>query len=172
MESTVTAKSASKRERSRVDGFRLLKSNKVVFFPADKRQEITIGRTRQRDIRVRHPTVSKLHCTVDMTVDDRYIISNAGSKNGIKVAERGRSSKFRPVEWHILEVGNYIRLGDVTLVAVNANGECPITASSAAELADVAMEIYGSRRKLTQLFSLPRRLIERAIRAATEHDKK
>ena len=146
MSSTVTAYPDHLPSCYKVAGFRVLGRNKpgVFYIPMDQlaKRELTIGRTDNRDLRIRHRTVSRLHCVLARNVDGRLLMLDAGAKNQLELAENGTR---RPISWRIIEVGDHLQIGNVTLVALDADGRCPLRSWSGADLIRHAIALYGSK---------------------------
>lgn len=148
MSRTVTAYPPHLPECYKVAGFRVLGRRKpgVFYIPMDHlaHRELTIGSAEKRDLRIRHRTVSRKHCILTKNVDGQLLLLDAGSKNRVFLAEPGQHSEPRPVAWRIVEVGDHIRLGNVTLVAVDADGRCPLRIWNGPDLVRHAIKLYGS----------------------------
>lgn len=108
--------------------------------------QASIGRTRQRDIRIKDDTVSCMHAHIERERDGSYVIVDDRSKNGIYIRKRGSYSDPRPTHRERLIVGMYIDLGDATLVCVDAYGMSPITARRTSEFWRIGYMIYGTMR--------------------------
>lgn len=79
---------------------------------------LTIGRSPQNDVRLVAPTVSKLHATVRRAPDGRWMIRDAGSRNGttvgvVRVAPQGEVP---------LTPGSSVLFGDLTCLFLDARG--------------------------------------------------
>jgi len=74
-----------------------------------KQDEITIGRSDERSICLKDPTVSTLHCKV-IRKDGKFFISDAGSTNGTKV------NGTPLTEEHELQNGDIVRVGAFELL--------------------------------------------------------
>ena len=74
-----------------------------------KQDEITIGRSDERTICLKDPTVSTLHCKVTRS-GDKVIIADAGSTNGTKVNGNPLT------EEHELQNGDIARIGAFELL--------------------------------------------------------
>ncbi|MFH1807415.1 MAG: FHA domain-containing protein [Pseudomonadota bacterium] len=72
---------------------------------------ILIGRADSNDIRLPHPSVSKLHARIQRDPQDRYLLSDAASQNGTQVEGR-RLEADESVE---LTEGAWIRMGDLSM---------------------------------------------------------
>ncbi len=132
-----------------VGGLRRMGPGDLYLFPTMKpeRDMLTLGRAKGRDIRIQHPTVSELHAVVEKTRQGGFVLIDRDSTNGIEVARRGNYSSFRKVEYAYLELGNYIRLGGITLAVSDRAGNCAIWAATEDEFLRTAIEIYGSREE-------------------------
>lgn len=108
------------------------------------KRPLFIGRTRQCDFRIRHKSISRRHCTVNMSVDGRIFMVDDHSKNGLQVARRGHCGEYQALKWHVLEVGDLLRLGDIRLIVVDQRGNCPIQVNKCADLVRFALQIYGT----------------------------
>ena len=85
---------------ARADGFA-----KRVAIPMAKS---VIGRSRDADIVLQHPSISKAHAAIEPRGPGRFLITDLGSSNGIEVD----GIAMERVE---LTVGDRVRLGPVTL---------------------------------------------------------
>ena len=74
-----------------------------------KQDEITIGRSDERTICLKDPTVSTLHCKVTRN-GDKVMIADAGSTNGTKVNGNPLT------EEHELQNGDIVRIGAFELL--------------------------------------------------------
>ena len=75
-----------------------------------KQDEITIGRSDERTICLKDPTVSTLHCKITRTEDGKLIIADAGSTNGTKVNGTPLTAE------HILQNGDTVKIGAFELL--------------------------------------------------------
>jgi len=75
-----------------------------------KQDEITIGRSDERTICLKDPTVSTLHCKVTRTEDGKLIIADAGSTNGTKVNGAPLTAE------HELQNGDTVKIGAFELL--------------------------------------------------------
>jgi FHA domain len=66
------------------------------------------GRSPKNDVQIEHPTVSALHCEIELA-DDGVVVRDCGSTNGTYVAGRR-------VEESKLSAGQSLHLGDVELL--------------------------------------------------------
>ena len=148
MSRTVTAYPPHLPECYKVAGFRVLGSSKpgVFYIPMGHLayRELTIGSAGARDLRIRHRTVSRKHCVLTTNVDGQLMLLDTGSKNRVLLAEHGQYSELRPIAWRIVEVGDHFRIGNVTLVAVDADGRCPLRIWNGLDLVRHAIKLYGS----------------------------
>jgi len=78
----------------------------VQFFPLDK-EVITLGRSRECDIRLEDPNVSRRHCQV-RKMEGGYVLEDLQSKNGTYV-------NGSPVQRWVLSDGDLIILGEQKL---------------------------------------------------------
>ena len=139
----------SVRQPGQIAGLRMLKRNKRFVFDRLFRaaNPITVGRTRQSDMQLRHDTVSRRHCSIERSPDGEYIIVDRGSTNGIYVADCGAYGEYRRVTRCILKMGMHIRLGDVTITPVDAAGEAPVFVKRTSEFLLRIIRLYGSFRE-------------------------
>jgi hypothetical protein len=72
---------------------------------------ILIGRADSNDIRLPHPSVSKLHARIQLDSRGQFVLSDAGSQNGTELDGR-RLDARQSVE---LGDGAWIRTGDLTM---------------------------------------------------------
>jgi hypothetical protein len=129
-----------------VAGIRIMDSARILWFSEllKDTDRVSIGRTRQRDVRIFDRTVSREHCELVRDPDGTYHLIDRGSTNGLHVSPRGKYSRYRRVDRVRLEVGMHIDVGDVTVIPVDENGACPITVTRYSELLRLARAIYGS----------------------------
>ena len=73
-------------------------------------REITIGRSRQADLRLDDPSVSRVHATIRL-LDGCYILTDNGSRHGTMVNEK-------PVKSHRLDANDLIQVGIYRFVFV------------------------------------------------------
>ena len=73
--------------------------------------EITIGRSDDRTICLKDPTVSTLHCKVTRN-GDKYVIADAGSTNGTKVNGKPLAEEYELQNGDIVRVGAFELLYD------------------------------------------------------------
>jgi len=71
--------------------------------------EITIGRSDDRTISLKDPTVSTLHCKLTRN-GDKYVIADAGSTNGTKVNGNPLEGEYE------LQSGDTVRIGAFELL--------------------------------------------------------
>jgi len=145
-----------------IAGLRILGHDREIRFRDEfgkagrRKTRITIGRTRQRDIRLRDETsVSRLHAAITRLEDGRFMIEDAGSKNGVWIASRAGYSAYRKVEAEILEFGMIIRLGSVMLAPIDARGHCPMLAARLTEFLRNGDTVHGSRAEAARQIGLP-----------------
>lgn len=146
--------------RRAAGGLRVLGTRRLHLFAEIRYQRfpkthITVGRGAPRDIRIRHPAVSRHHCTI-LRTDDGYVLADRDSRNRVLVREPAQGGGFRCVFHVLLVVGMQIRLGPVTLLVTDARGMCPITADRGSEFCREAVAIYGSARAAARNTGLAR----------------
>lgn len=146
--------------RRAVGGLRVLGTRRLhllaeIRYQRFPKTHITVGRAAQRDIRIRHPAVSRHHCTI-MRTDDGYVLVDRDSRNRVQVREPAQGGGFRRVFHALLVVGMQIRLGPVTLLVTDARGRVPITAERGSEFCRQALAIYGSARAAARNTGLAR----------------
>jgi hypothetical protein len=134
-----------------VGGLRLVGQQRLYLFEAltdrGRKRELTIGRDEACDIWLSHPTVSALHGAILFARDSWepvFLLRDRASKNGIRVSIHGPRGPFLRIIDVRLRVGLHVRIGEVTLVAVDRQGACPIVATSEAEFLVQARALYGS----------------------------
>lgn len=143
------ASSRTSRPTERVVGLRVVGINTIHRFQEkmDTRAILLIGRTRQRDIRIHHSTVSRKHCSITIE-GGYYVMRDLDSENGIRVSDRLAGNYRRVVGGRlILEMGQFIRLGDAIVVPVNTDGRALIAALRLSEFLRAAIRVYGSMRE-------------------------
>lgn len=101
--------------RSDQDELRVLPIEKSSRNPYTDR--ISLGRARNCDIVIRHPSVSKLHAHIRVEGDGGYTIADVGSHNGTRVDDR----VLVPHTPEPLTIGSVISFG--TVVTQVLNGE-------------------------------------------------
>ena len=160
MTSTATAYLNSTRTPTNVAGFRVMQRKGWLRIPKDKlaRRRLIIGRTSKADFRIRHTTISRRHCSLAMGMNGRILIVDEQSKNGVEVARRGQCGTYQRVQWHVLEVGDVIRIGNIRMIAVDQDGKCPIQIYECADIVRFALQIYGSEKRVCDTIKVPRSL--------------
>jgi predicted component of type VI protein secretion system len=153
--------------RRAVGGLRVLGTRRLHLFAEIRyrrfpRIHITVGRAAQRDIRIRHPAVSRHHCTI-LRTDDGYVLADRDSRNHVQVREPGPGGAFRRVFHVLLVVGMQVRVGPVTLLVTDGQGRCPITAERGSEFCRQAVAIYGSARAAARNTGLARDVFGRLL---------
>ena len=155
MSSTDTHRSTPKTAIPRVAGLRIAGSQRTIaldeLFPAGGRH--AIGRTRQRAIRINDPSVSREHCHITRSARGHYTIHDCASKNGVWIARFAPYDNFVKVTRKRLTVGMHIKLGEVTLIAVDPEGRAPIAARRYSEFLRIAYRIYGSAARAARRLS-------------------
>jgi len=103
---------------SRHHGLFVLDGARVWHFPLPQGVSLTIGRSSECDIVIRHPSVSRRHAVLH--VDDRIVIEDLGSSNGTFVAGR----KIGQHRIAVIELGEPLGLGSLTgsIVEQRASG--------------------------------------------------
>lgn len=151
--------------RPPVAGFRILGQRGFVRFENMRRgdEPIVIGRDPECDIRIADSTVSRQHCEIVLTIDGTCMIQDKGSTNGIRVSEIGHDRGYRRVAWQVLEPGKFVQLGRVTLVMVDAEGQCPIAAIKHGEWLRLGFKVYTSERGVERHMAIKRRMLARAL---------
>ena len=132
-----------------VAGLRVLGHSPVHWLhdQLDKTGRLEIGRVRGRGIQLEDKSVSCCHAEIQRVEAGVYILRDLGSRNGVKVRERGHQGVWikQPKGTSvILQPGIHIKLGDVIVVPVDIEGRCPINARDHIEFARAAEETYGS----------------------------
>lgn len=121
-----------------------------------------IGRDPACDIWLADPAVSAVHCTI-VTTEGGLVLRDFASKNGTYVSTSGRRGRFARVSETPLSVGLHVRLGGVTLVAVDENGACPFMVWDSDDLMAQAHALYGSVRTAARLIGLAPGRIRRLL---------
>ena len=73
---------------------------------------ISVGRARNKDIVLRHQSVSKFHCWFEVDDAGAFYVTDAGSKNATKV----NTTILKPRERTRVEPGDVIRFGSVEAI--------------------------------------------------------
>lgn len=172
MTRTMTAHAGVEAQPPEVGGFRLLGQQRLFLFEVltdrGHKHELTIGRDDVCDIWLPYPTVSALHALIACSLDlgePVFMLCDRVSKNGIRVSIHGPHGPFRRILAVRLRVGLHVRIGEVTLVAVDRQGACPVVATSEAEFLSQARALYGSERTAARFLGVSiarvRRLLAR-----------
>jgi FHA domain len=170
MSRTITAHAGVKAQAPAVGGLRVLGQQRFFAFdvPTDggpgRRKALTIGRDEACDIWLSDPTVSGLHATITSRGTSRarsgdapepmFTLRDRGSKNGIRVSHRGPHGPFVRASEVRLAVGVHVRIGAVTLVAVDREGACPIVATNEQDFVAQARALYGSDQATARFLGL------------------
>jgi len=77
-----------------------------------------LGRAPENDFQIEHPTISATHCEVELA-GDQLIVRDCGSTNGTFI-------DGQPVQEAPLYAGQYLRLGEVELLAETAEAAVAI----------------------------------------------
>lgn len=129
-----------------VAGIRVMDRNSVYWLFERMRPDgrLTVGRTRQREIQVDDPSVSRRHCEIIHQGGGRFVLRALGSINPVAVSYRSGYDGWYEVDEVTLQPGLYIKLGEAVIIPVDPDGGCPITAMNDAELARKAEKVYGN----------------------------
>jgi two-component system, NtrC family, response regulator AtoC len=106
----------------------------AVVRPLDARGVVTVGRSREADVQVDHPSISRRHVAVH--VGDRLMVEDLGSSNGTRVG----GAQAPPKTTIPLEPGQIVELGVAVLVVqgapppVGASAESTSTSTPMARL--------------------------------------
>lgn len=95
---------------------------------------------------------------IAQSVDGRIYVVDDQSKNGPSVARREHCGEYHTLKWHQLEVGDILRLGDIKVIIVDKDGNCPIQVNQCADLVRFALQIYGSENRVCDCLKVPRTL--------------
>lgn len=160
--------------RREAGGLRILGTRKWHRFGALRykqfaKSHITVGRARQRDIRIRDPAVSRHHCTIVRMDDGSYVLTDCASRSGVLVREP--ESRQRRVYQVRLVVGMQVRLGPVTLLVTDAQGRCPMLIDRLSEFCRQAVAVYGSHRAAAHNTGTPRHILDRMVPRAQEDSR-
>ena len=68
---------------------------------------ITIGRTDQCDLQIAHPTISRLHATIEKRSNGKYVITDKGSMNGTFVNGHRVKGKAQVSEKDLIFIGRF-----------------------------------------------------------------
>jgi len=143
-----------------IAGLRMLDHNRVYLFENLFRGDarITIGKSRQRDIYLQDPSVNSKHALIGRLPGGKYTIYDwgGGDEPGIYVSPVGLYSKYEKVERYTLHFGAHLRLGDVVLTPVNAQGEAPFMVWDLKDFARNSKLLYGSFREAARHVGLNR----------------
>ncbi len=128
------------------------------------RHELTVGSDEACDIWLSHPTVSALHATIKQRAGSGhdptppgFTLRDCRSKNGVRVSTWGPDGPFVRVPMACLDVGLYVKLGAVVLVAADRAGVCPVVASNEADFIAEATALYGSEQAAARIIGHPAR---------------
>ena len=108
-----TTKESTRKRRSYnppVAGLRVLGQERTIWFRnllADT-DRVTIGRTRQRDLRLRDDTVSRDHCDLVRESDGSFHLIDRDSTNGLYVSRRGKYGRFPPTPPHQIQTSPHL----------------------------------------------------------------
>lgn len=153
----------------RVLGTRALHLFGAIRYKQFARSHITVGRARQRDIRIRDPSVSRHHCTIVRADDGGWALIDVGARAGVLVREPG--SRLKRVYQVRLAVGMHVRLGSTCLLVTDARGSCRFLVERLSELCRQAVVAYGSHRAAARATGTPRRLLDRMVAPAQEDSR-
>lgn len=78
---------------------------------------ITIGRSKENTITIRNVKASRLHAKIEQ-IGGTYQITDCGSGNGTRV-------NGEKIDFHLLEAGDEIKIGDATLTLKSIDEEAP-----------------------------------------------
>ncbi|MDC1203718.1 FHA domain-containing protein [Crocinitomicaceae bacterium] len=68
---------------------------------------ITIGRAAECDLRINHPTISRLHATIEKRSNGKYVITDKGSMNGTFVNGHRVKGKAQVSEKDLIFIGRF-----------------------------------------------------------------
>lgn len=134
--------------------------------PETSRKSAFVGRDRNCALWLADETVSTVHGLL-IVEQGGYVFRDFGSKNGTHVSRGSARGPFVRVQEIRLEVGMYLRLGDVQLAVVDQDGRCPLQARDQRELITEAQALYGSERETARVLGISsgrvRRLLGRLV---------
>lgn len=150
-----------------VAGLRIAGRNRVYRFNecASRDGTVTIGRTNDRNIRIREDdTLSRLHCVIYKNDVGRYELLDPGSTNGIKISDTAPYRRYRQVNRYPLAVGLRIRVGGTRLIVVGPDGEPIIAASRFSLIGRVALSLFGNISAAAGRLGLDPRKFKKIVR--------
>lgn len=154
-----------------VEGLRVLGHTPVYYFRKrlDANGRLVIGRTRSRAIQLDDRSVSCRHAEIRRVDYGLYFLRDLGSRNGVKVRERGHYGAWvkqaRDAKV-VLRPGIHIKLGNVIVVPVDPEGKCPINVRDHEELARAAEETYGSSAAASKVVGRSRQWVRDIVNNA------
>jgi hypothetical protein len=78
---------------------------------------ISVGRARNKDIVLRHPSISKFHAWFERDAQGRWCLADAGSKNGT----RANANEVQARELVCIKTGDVIRFGSVEAMVCSSD---------------------------------------------------
>ena len=166
--STLSKKGQSRSRQEYVAGLRVLGHSGVYYFRdrLDEDGRLFVGRTHQREIRIRCRSVSRKHCEIVQIGPGQFMLNDLQSANGVRVAIRGHYGPWVKCQEVMLVPGMHIKLGLAIVVAVDPRGQCPVVARNHVEFAKHIKMTYGSATAAESFVGRGRRWIDNAIRKA------
>lgn len=119
-----------------------------------RKKLLTIGRAPLCDIRLLHPTVSRVHCQIQRQPDGSFVIEDTGSTNGLFANEI-------QVQRVTLAAGMWIFVGEIELVVVGPDRRVRLQATTHSSFVMKAVQVYGSIRKAAAFINKSRSSIGR-----------
>jgi hypothetical protein len=80
-------------------------------------ERISVGRARNKDIVLRHPSISKFHAWFERDAEGKWRVADAGSKNGT----RSNASDVQVRDLVYVKPGDVLRFGSVEAIVCNSD---------------------------------------------------
>lgn len=156
---TITATTPSRPLDMEIAGIHVMGTRRTFWFSKlfARTDRVTIGRTRQRDIRIDDDSISRLHCTLEkVQIGDtvRYQLVDCDSYNGLRIRRHGRYSPSKAVDEAELTIFSRVRLGRIKLVPVTAASQCLMLVKTESGLMREAYDVYGAYKTAARFTGL------------------